>query len=187
MLQDSVEDSERYHYLEFVQMIGWFFFDLFLLGYVEDPNTGLSFRLPGGLKWEVYVEVNQADLTTFQPHWCLFVKVPFRDGRTAEESLKLFCDEVPVLELLSTSHYVGPNIAFAVDSDVQLVCKYLRPYRVRISGKFLGIDKLYKEKGPPVKFSLDQDLNDDECHKLLQEFMPKHAVASKMMQKLFIR
>ena len=56
-IQDSVENSERYHYQEFVQMIGWFFFDLFLLGYVEDPDTGLSFRLPGGLQWKVYIEV----------------------------------------------------------------------------------------------------------------------------------
>ena len=104
-----------------------------------------------------------------------------------EVGLKLFYDEIPVLKLLGTSHYVDPNVAFTVDSDVQLVCKYLRPYEIRRSGKFLGIDKLYKEKGPPVKFSLDQDLKDKECHMLLQEFMPKHVAASKIMQKLFIR
>lgn len=40
-----------------MDVIGWFFFDLFLLGYVEDSNTGLSFRLPGGLTWEIYIEV----------------------------------------------------------------------------------------------------------------------------------
>ena len=61
-MQDSVESSERSRYLEFMKMIGWFFFDLFLLGYVEDFKTGLSFRLPGGLQWKVYIEVN------LQPH-----------------------------------------------------------------------------------------------------------------------
>ena len=99
----------------------------------------------------------------------------------------MFCDEIPVLELLSTSHYVDPNIAFTVDSDVQLVCKYLLQYKRRFSRKFLGIDKLYKEKGPIVKFSLDTDLSDEKCHQLLQEFMPKHVASSKMMQKLYIR
>lgn len=38
--------------------MGWFFFDLFLLGYVEDPVTGYSFRFPGGMKWAIYVEVS---------------------------------------------------------------------------------------------------------------------------------
>ena len=69
LLQDSAESDERSHYTEFVQMIGWFFFNLFLLGYVEDPNTGLSFRLPGGLQWEVYIEVN---LCIVKPH-CLCI------------------------------------------------------------------------------------------------------------------
>ena len=37
--------------------ISWFFFDLLVLGYVEDRNSGLSFRLPGDLSWTIYVEV----------------------------------------------------------------------------------------------------------------------------------
>ena len=113
-------------------------------------------------------------------------QVPFRDGRTEEESLKLFYDEVPVLELLSTSFYVGPNIAFTVDSDVQLVCKYLQAYKRRLSGKYLEIDKLYKEK-EPVKFSLYKDLTDEECHQLLQEFIPKQVAEFKTTQQLFVR
>ena len=40
-----------------MDMIGWFFFDLLIVGYVEDPDTGLSFRIPGGLQWAIYVEV----------------------------------------------------------------------------------------------------------------------------------
>ena len=55
--QDSVGDVERSRYSKLMDVIGWFFFDLLLLGYVEDSNTGLSFRIPGGLKWAIYVEV----------------------------------------------------------------------------------------------------------------------------------
>ena len=48
-------ERERYH--ELMDVIAWFFFDLLVLGYVEDPNSGLSFRIPGGLEWAVYIEV----------------------------------------------------------------------------------------------------------------------------------
>ena len=40
-----------------MEVIGWFFFDLLILGYVEDPTTGISFRIPGGLEWAIYIEV----------------------------------------------------------------------------------------------------------------------------------
>lgn len=40
-----------------MDVIGWFFFDLLVLGYVEDPDSGLSFRIPGGLHWAIYIEV----------------------------------------------------------------------------------------------------------------------------------
>ena len=99
----------------------------------------------------------------------------------------MFCDEIPVLKLFSTSHNVDCNVAFTVDSDVQLVCKYLRAHTTKMSGKFFEIDKLYKDKGPPVKFSSNPHLSNNECHKLLLKFMPKHVAESKIMQQLFIR
>lgn len=40
-----------------VTRIQCFLFDLFFLGYVEDPQSGHSFSMPKGLKWHVYVEV----------------------------------------------------------------------------------------------------------------------------------
>ena len=40
-----------------MEVIGWFFFDLLMLGYVEDSDTGLSFCIPRGLAWAIYVEV----------------------------------------------------------------------------------------------------------------------------------
>ena len=45
----------QYHQL--MKVIDWFMFDLLVLGYVEDPDTGLSFRLPGGQEWSIYIEV----------------------------------------------------------------------------------------------------------------------------------
>ena len=61
---------------------------------------------------------------------------------TPEMSLKEFFEDIPTLGLLGTPHVVYPGSPYVVDSDVQLVCKYLKAYRV--SGT-KGIDKLYKE------------------------------------------
>ena len=57
-LQESVDKSEGERYHQLMETIGWFFFDLLILGYVEDLATGKSFRIPGGLKWAIYIEVN---------------------------------------------------------------------------------------------------------------------------------
>lgn len=55
--QESVDEAERLHYEQLLETVGWFFFDLFILGYVEDPVTGHSFQFPGGMAWAIYVEV----------------------------------------------------------------------------------------------------------------------------------
>ena len=55
--QESVDANVRVHHQQLMDMIGWFFFDLLMLGYVEDSNTGLSFRISGGKAWAIYVEV----------------------------------------------------------------------------------------------------------------------------------
>ena len=52
-----MDEHERMCYRQLMVTIGWFFFDLFILGYVEDPCSGESFRLPGGLQLCIYVEV----------------------------------------------------------------------------------------------------------------------------------
>ena len=41
--------------------------------------------------------------------------------------------------------------------------------------------------GPPVKFSNDPNLPDEECHSLLREHMPAHVVKNKVLQQLFIK
>ena len=50
-------DEEKSKHKLLLETIGWFFFDLLLLGYVEDVVTGKSFYLPGGLSWTIFIEV----------------------------------------------------------------------------------------------------------------------------------
>ena len=57
-----MDDSECERYQQLMEVIGWFFFDLLILGYVEDQDTGRSFRIPGGLQWAIYIEVRQQRL-----------------------------------------------------------------------------------------------------------------------------
>lgn len=71
-----------------------------------------------------------------------------------------------------------------MDSDVQLVCKYLRAYKM---GTPKRIDRQYRECGQLVKFSTDSDLSDEECHEMLQHHMPRHISSTKITQQLFIR
>ncbi len=54
---ECVDESKMERYQQLIEVIGWFFFDLLLLGYVEDPATGRSFRIPGSQGWAIYVEV----------------------------------------------------------------------------------------------------------------------------------
>ena len=95
-------------YCQLLEVIGWFFFDLLILGYVEDKDTGLSFRLPGELEWFVYVEVPSCDL-----------------NMTPDEALQQFCWDIPTLGLVGSPHLI-PYQAPSILDDVQLVCKYLK-------------------------------------------------------------
>ena len=40
--------------------IGWFFFDLLLLGYVEDHRNGISFCISNDSELEIYIEVGNS-------------------------------------------------------------------------------------------------------------------------------
>lgn len=97
---------------------------------------------------------------------------------------KIWNYSLPVLELLASAHYIDPDIPYVVDSDVQLVCKYLLAYDNK-GDKKKGINRLYKEGGQEIKFSKDPDLTDEKCHKLLQKYMPP--TNCKVKQKLFIK
>ena len=57
-VQEHEREEDKQFFDHLSRDIHWFFFSLFIIGYVEDAETGLSFRLPGGMKWSVYVEVS---------------------------------------------------------------------------------------------------------------------------------
>ena len=41
-----------------IDVIGWFFFDFIILGYVEDHTSGLSFSIPHSTTWRLFIEVS---------------------------------------------------------------------------------------------------------------------------------
>lgn len=63
--------------------------------------------------------------------------------------LKEFYEDVPALGLLGIPHEVHPDTPYVVDEEVQLVCKYLKAYKLfkSGSGSSKGINKLFKEGG----------------------------------------
>ena len=87
-------------------------FDLIILGYVEDTETGLSFKLPGGLNWKFFIEVPCQDV-----------------DEDSDKSLEQFCDKIPLFNLIGIRHKVSQNNQFTVSDEVQLVCKYLKAYK----------------------------------------------------------
>ncbi len=57
MLQDKADESEQMKYSKLSHKLTLFFFDLLILGYVEDISTGWSFRIPSK-QWKIFVEVS---------------------------------------------------------------------------------------------------------------------------------
>ena len=49
--------EEQMKYKKLMNTLAWFFFKLLVFEYVEDPRTGMAFRLPGGHHWKIFVEV----------------------------------------------------------------------------------------------------------------------------------
>ena len=96
--------------------------------------------------------------------------------------MRLLFNEVPTLNLLGSLHFIDAGVPYDVDDDVQLICKYLQAYKQQ------EIDILYDDENKIlVKFSQDPFLPEEDCHRLLKEYMPKHAAAAKITQRLFIR
>ena len=60
-------------------------------------------------------------------------------------ALEQFEKEFPTLGLLGEHHFVQPSVSFVVDSEVQLVCKYLKAYDDAYRGGKKRIDTLYPD------------------------------------------
>lgn len=44
-----MDRKEQEQYVKLTESVEWFFFNLFILGYIEDQDAGVSFQFPGGL------------------------------------------------------------------------------------------------------------------------------------------
>lgn len=49
--------EEQMKYKKLMNTLAWFFFKLLVFEYVEDSETGMAFRLPGGHQWKIFIEV----------------------------------------------------------------------------------------------------------------------------------
>ena len=105
-------DTEQFECKRLFAVIWQFFFELFVLRYVEDPSSGLSFRLSLGLNWTFYIEVPCHSID--------------QDPQLALEQL---CDKIPLFNVIGTPLLISQQIPFSVTPEVQLVCKYLKAYQ----------------------------------------------------------
>lgn len=129
--------------------IHWFFFFLFVVGYIEDQSTGLSFRLPGGLQWSVYVEVCFYNCKDNCSNNVLYLQVPAWCS-DAKESLGLFNNVFPAFHYLGKDVPILPDTPFDIngDIDVQLVCKYLK---AKLEGKLdQWLHRMFKDCLPKI-------------------------------------
>ena len=81
----------------------------------------------------------------WSPVSCIFqLQVPIRQlDMKPECALEQFTSEFPTLALLGKHHFVKPNVPFVLDSEVQVVCKYLKAYDDTDRNGRKRIDRLY--------------------------------------------
>ena len=61
---------------------------------------------------------------------------------------------------------------------------------IQVSNLVLSVLLMFVNLSAPtvlVKFGDDPDLQEEECHMLLNKYMPEHVTRSKVLQRLFIR
>lgn len=189
--------------------IGWFMFDFLVLGYIHDQETGASFSVPVSEKWTIYIEAcfNRGSIIIMIS--IFNIQVPsISNTCTPEGNLEEFKDLLPIFHFIGIAQHIDSSRHYVIDDDVQLVCKYLRAYKIdqEQPGSQYGINKRYYGKplitihlskicfidfhfGEPalVKFSTVKDLDDHTCRSLLDEYMPLYIKERKISQKLFIK
>lgn len=92
--------------------LAWFFFKLLIFEYIEDPGTGMAFRLPGGHSWKIFIEV----LHAYRISWfgiCVLImlmQVPSLaevSQEDVEQHLKWIQDGIPVFKLIGKPVLIG--------------------------------------------------------------------------------
>ena len=170
---------------ELMSSICWFFFHLFILGYVYDAPSGKGFYMPVGLNWKIFIEV---------PIQATDLENPGSHSRDPIILLDNFLDSVPILRFIGKNKLIEANKPYLIDEEVQLVCKYLRAfeeYMTRKPGpKFAqcGINTLYQEGSrAPIQFGRHTEVPDAQCYTLLNKYMIAEVQPKKVLQKLFIK
>lgn len=49
--------DDKIAYTELMEIINWFMFSFLILGYIEDEEKGLSFRMFDRMEWNIFIEV----------------------------------------------------------------------------------------------------------------------------------
>ena len=167
-LPSNMQGAEAYQYQSVMNTFSWFLFDLFGLGFVQDPVTGHSYRLRAKRDWMVYIEVPSIS-----------------DQDEAKAALNLFYDYVPCLKYIGTEHHIAAIDPLDVDDDIQLVCKYLRALRALGDPEYSINRRCTGDK--EVKISRDPDLPQHQCQEILLREMGDHVRDRKIMQQLFVK
>lgn len=63
-----------------------------------------------------------------------------------DKNLDTFKDFLPIFHFIGTAQHIDSSRRYVVDDDVQLVCKYLKAYKIELEhpGSPNGINKKYK-------------------------------------------
>ena len=134
-------------YIELFNRIGWFFFELLVLGAVEDLKSASIFRLHKTAMWQFYIEVCSyfwlsliimicvSDHTfTITLYASSSYQVPpsyaaqsnLSTAHQLEKSFLEFQESIPLFQYVGRRVMLGVINHYAVDAEVQLVCKYLK-------------------------------------------------------------
>ena len=116
-------------------------------------------------------------------------QVPSLNDYSDSESLEMFQNQMPTLKILGKEHKVPSSIPYAVDNEVQLVCRYLNALKTKKVAKkgehnLGGVWLPYQQQ---IYLSSDTTLVDFKCHTLLEAYIPENMKSNKFLQKLFIK
>ena len=158
----SERETTQYHSL--MIEVFWFLFSLVGMGFVEDVETGESFRVTGCADWRLFIEVASHEESS---------------------SLTDFLQRIPLFKYVGVKRGITATEPFEIDNDVQLVCKYLKAFTEEGRRGILKIDQLARHD-KPNKIA-GSDLPASECRELLDDHMPEHVKERKVMQHLFVK
>jgi hypothetical protein len=162
-------------YDQLFNMIGWFFFELLVLGAVIDYESATTFRLHKKATWHFYIEIpsshsSESSLTV---------------AHQLERNLLEFQERLPIFKYIGQTVVIGSRNDFDIDCELQLVCKYLRAYENGRKSYDIGTFNRRPRRTNPNPQS-EVHLPAQECLELLRRYLPPHA-SRKISQMMFVK